>query len=318
MEGGADVGGRIVVAGVASLAVHLEVMGFPVEYEPVASPGWVSAGLGGAGAQIAAILGRLGDAVELCSVVGPDPTGALVRAQLDAHGLDGPGVVEGPGSSQSVVLVAPNGQRMVYPHLSVINTVRYPEDRFAQALAGADLAVLTNTDFVRTLLPVAVLRGVPIAVDVNVIADINDDYYQPWLEVADIIFSSAERLPCPAPQWIAGVLTRYPGAAIAAVGCGERGSVLGLRDGRLVSAAAVTPLGVCNTSSAGDSLFAAFLHSWLATGNPVEALGDAVLFAGWRIGHREPTSVLLTEAELARLRSRHPVRISLGWWNQGE
>jgi sugar/nucleoside kinase (ribokinase family) len=309
-------GNRIVVAGVASLAVHLAIDEFPVRYAPVATPAWLETGPGGAGAQIAAILRGLGDTVSLCSVVGTDTAGELVRAQLRSAGLDGPGVIEGPGSSQTVVLVAPDGKRMVYPHLSVVNAVRYPEPTFVSALAGADLAVLTNTDFVRSLLPAAVLRGVPIAVDVNVIADINEEYYQPWLEVADVIFCSAERLPCPAPQWIARVLTRFPGAAIAAVGCGARGSVLGLRDGRLVTVDAVAPLGVRNTSSAGDSLFAAFLHGWVSTGNPVEALGDAVVFAGWRIGHRQPTSVFLTEPELARLRLRHPVRVSLGWWDQ--
>jgi sugar/nucleoside kinase (ribokinase family) len=309
-------GSRIVVAGVASLAIHLAVDGFPVRYAPVRTPAWLETGPGGAGAQIATILRGLGDDVRLCSVVGTDGAGALVREQLRSAGLDGPGVVEGPASSQTVVLVAPDGRRMVYPHLAVVNAVRYPESRFAEALAGADLAVLTNTDFVRALLPAAVLRGVPVAVDVNVIADINEAYYQPWLDVADIIFCSDERLPCPAPQWIAKVLTRFPGAAMAAVGRGPRGSMLGLRDGRLVTAEAVAPLGVRNTSSAGDSLFAAFLHGWLATGNPVDALGDAVVFAGWRIGHRQPTSVRLTEPDLARLRLRHPVRISLGWWDQ--
>ncbi|MDG4796290.1 carbohydrate kinase family protein [Micromonospora sp. WMMD1082] len=301
----------------ASLAVHLAVDGFPVRYAPVSTPAWIDAGLGGAGAQIAAILRHLGDDVDLCSIVGTDGAGELVRAQLRAVGLDGPGVIEGTGSSQTVVLVAPDGKRMVYPHLAVVNAVGYPESRFAQALAGADLAVLTNAGFVRELLPAAVLKGVPVAVDVNVIADINEVYHQPWLDVADIIFCSGERLPCPAPTWIAQVLTRHPGAAMAAVGCGPRGSVLGLRDGRLVTAAAVAPLGVRNTSSAGDSLFAAFLHSWLATGNPVEALSDAVVFAGWRVGHRQPTSVLLSGRELAQLRLRHPVRISVGWWDQG-
>lgn len=310
-------GSRIVVAGVASLAVHLAVDGFPIRYAPVVSPPWMDTGPGGAGAQIAAILRALGDDISLCTVVGTDLVGSLVRTQLHAAGLDGPGVIEGPESSQTVVLVAPDGRRMVYPHLTVVNAVRYPEDRFVQALAGADLAVLTNTDFVRTLLPAAVLRGVPIAVDVNVIADINEAYYQPWLDVADVIFCSHERLPCPPRRWIAQVLTRFPGAAMAAVGCGGRGSVLGLRDGRLVSIDSVAPLGVRNTSSAGDSLFAAFLHGWLATGNPVEALSDAVLFAGWRIGHRQPTSVLLGEQDLARLRLRHPVRVSLGWWDKG-
>jgi sugar/nucleoside kinase (ribokinase family) len=309
------VGNKIVVAGVASLAVQLAVEEFPVRYAPVCCPVWLESGAGGAGAQIAAILNQLGDEVNLCTVVGRDAAGRLVRDELRACGLDGPGVIEGTGSSQTVALVAPDGRRIVYPHLAVVNTVEYPETRFVQAARGADLAVLTNTDFVRKLLPPAVLLGVPIAVDVNVIADINERYYQPWLDVADIIFCSHELLPCPAPEWVSRVLTKYPGAAMAAVGCGPEGSVLGLRDGRLVTVGAVAPLGVRNTSSAGDSLFAAFLHGWLATGFPVEALSDAVVFAGWRIGHRCPSSVLLSEPELAQLRLRHPVRVSLGWWS---
>ena len=309
---------RIVVAGVASLAVHLAVDEFPIRYAPVVAPPWVETGPGGAGAQIGSILHALGHDVRLCTVVGGDPAGDVIRAQLRTAGLDGPGVVDGPESSQAIVLVAANGQRMVYPHLTAVNTVRYPEERFAEALAGADLAVLTNTDFVRSLLPAAVLRGVPIAVDVNVIADIDEPYNQPWLDVADIIFCSHENLPCPAPQWIAQVLTRHPGAALAAVGCGPRGTVLGLRDGRLVTVSAIAPLGVRNTSSAGDSLFAAFLHGWLASGNPVEALGDAVLYAGWRIGHRRPTSVLLSGEDLVQLRLRYPARISIGWWDEGQ
>jgi sugar/nucleoside kinase (ribokinase family) len=311
-------GSKIVVAGVASLAVHLAVEEFPVEYAPVSQPLWVASGTGGTGAQVAAILRGLGDEVTLCTVVGRDAAGTLVRDQLRACDLDGPGVVEGPASSQSVVLVAGDGRRIVYPHLVAINAVEYPQETFTEAVRGADLAVMTNTDFVRALLPGAVLEGVPIAVDVNVIADVNERYYQPWLEVADVIFCSHERLPCPAPRWISKIMGRYPGVAIAAVGCGRDGSVLGLRDGRLVSVTSVAPLGVRNTSSAGDSLFAAFLHGWLATGNPVEALSDAAVFAGWRIGHRNPTSIVLSEPDLARLRMRYPVRVSLGWWDPAQ
>jgi sugar/nucleoside kinase (ribokinase family) len=306
---------RIVVAGVASLAVHLAVERFPVGYTPVGQPRWLSSGAGGAGAQIAAILRALGDEVRLCTVVGRDPVGRLVRRELRAGGLAGPGVVEGPGTSQTVVLVAPDGRRIVYPHLAIVNTVEYPQDRFVDALRGADLAVLTHTDFVQSLLAPAELRGVPIAVDVNVIADLDDGYYQPWLDVADIVFCSHEKLPGPAPQWIARIMSRYPGVAMAAVGCGAAGTVLGLRDGRLVSAGAVAPLGVRNTSSAGDSLFAAFLHGWLATGSPVEALRGAAVFAGWRIGHRNPTAVLVSEAELAGLRLRHRVPVSISRWD---
>jgi sugar/nucleoside kinase (ribokinase family) len=308
--------GRIVVAGVASLAVHLAVDRFPVGYAPVSQPRWLCSGAGGAGAQVAAILRALGDDVRLCTVVGRDPAGRLVRQALRAGGLAGPGVVEGPATSQTVVLVAPDGRRIVYPHLTMVNTVEYPHSRFVEALRDADLAVLTNTEFVRSLLAPAELRGVPIAVDVNVIADLDDGFYQPWLDVADIVFCSHEKLPCPAAQWISGIMARYPGVAMAAVGCGAGGTRLGLRDGRLISATAVAPLGVRNTSSAGDSLFAAFLHGWLATGNPVEALSGAVVLAGWRIGHRDPTRVLLSEPELAGLRLRHPVRVTISRWDQ--
>lgn len=308
--------GRIVVAGVASLAVHLAVEDFPVGYQPVSQPRWLSSGAGGAGAHIAAILRGLGDEVRLCTVVGRDPAGQLVRRQLHSGGLAGPGLCDGPGTSHTVVLVAPDGRRIVYPHLSVVNAVEYPQEKFVDALRGADLAVLTNTEFVRPLLAAASLHGVPIAVDVNVIADLDDGFYQPWLDVADIIFCSHENLPCPPPMWIARIMARYPGVAIAAVGCGANGTVLGLRDGRLASARAVAPIGVRNTSSAGDSLFAAFLHGWLATGSPVEALSGAVLYAGWRIGHRNPSDVVLSEAELAGLRLRHPVRVSVGRWDE--
>jgi acarbose 7IV-phosphotransferase len=307
---------RIVVAGVASLAVHLAVNEFPVEYQPVRQPRWLYSGVGGAGAQIAAILHALGDEVRLCTVVGTDPVGRLVRKELRDGGLYGPGVVTGPGTSQTVVLVAPDGRRIVYPYLAAVNPIEYPHGRFVDALRGADLAILTNTEFVRGLLAPAALRGVPIAVDVNVIADLGDSFYQPWLDVADIVFCSHENLPLSAAEWTAQMMTKYAGIAMAAVSCGADGVVLGLRDGRLVSAEAVAPLGVRNTSSAGDSLFAAFLHGWLATGDPVEALRTAVVFAGWRIGHRNPIAVLLSDDELAGLRLRHAVRVHVSRWDE--
>ncbi|MEV0082986.1 carbohydrate kinase family protein [Saccharopolyspora sp. NPDC050642] len=308
---------KIVVAGVASLAINVGVQDpTRITKEGPWYPRWLESGVGGAGGHISTILSGLGDDVSLCTVVGGDRTGALIRRELDDRNLNGPEVVEGASSALAVVLVAPSGDRVVYSHMTSIAAVQYPVETFQEAVRGADLAVLTSIDFTRPLLPAAVLQGVPIAVDVNVIADIDDDRYGPWLEVADIVFCSHERLPCPAEEWIAQVFRRYPGCLLTAVSRGGRGCLLGLRDGRLVQADAVAPLGVCNTSSAGDSLFASFLHSWLATGNPVEALSDAVVYAGWRIGHRFPSGVLLGEADLANLRSRNPVRVKLSRWDR--
>lgn len=310
---------KIVVAGVTSLAINVGVPDLPlISREGPWRPRWLEAGVGGAGGHVASILAGLGDDVTLCTVVGQDEPGALIRQHLHDRGLDGPTVADTTTSALAVALVAPDGARVVFSHMSSIAAVQYPAERFVDAVRDADLAVLTSTEFSRPLLPLAVLRGVPIAVDVNIIADVNEDYYGPWLEVADIVFCSHERLPCPPRQWITRIFERYPGCLLAAVGCGAQGCLLGLRDGRLVQVDPVAPLGVYNTSSAGDSLFASFLHGWLASGSPVEALSDGVLYAGWRIGHRFPSGVILDEADLAGLRARNPVRVRLDRWDRDQ
>ncbi|MGI5286133.1 hypothetical protein ACQEVF_22735 [Nonomuraea polychroma] len=60
---------------------------------------------------------------------------------------------------------------------------------------------------------------------------------------------------------VAKIFHRYPGCAVAAVGLGERGCLMGLADGALVEVATVAPRGVVSTAGAGDALFASFLHS---------------------------------------------------------
>jgi sugar/nucleoside kinase (ribokinase family) len=308
---------KIVVAGVASLSMAVPVDGFPIEYTPLRLPAWMRSGVGGAGRHVARALGALGDEVTLCTVVGDDPAGAVIREDLRADGLLGPTVVSGPASSLNVALVGPDGRRIAQPFLAAVDAVRYPPEAFLSAMDGADLAVLTNTCFVRTLLPYARDLGVPVAVDVHVISDIDDTHNRPWLDIADVVFCSHERLPGTAVDWIGQVFERYPGCAIAAVGCGGQGCVAGLRDGTLVTVGAVAPRGVVSTVGAGDALFASFLHGWLATGNPVDALESAVLYAGWKVGDSAPYSVTLTEAQLSELRRAWPVRATVGRWDAG-
>jgi sugar/nucleoside kinase (ribokinase family) len=305
---------KIVVAGVTSLYMSVPVDQFPVRYQPSRSPGWLRAGAAGAGCHIAKILRALGDEVNLCTVIGQDPPGTLIRAELAAGGLLGPGAVEAQASSLGVVLVAPDGRRMGHPYLTMVNSVEYPADVFRQSLLGADLAILTNSRFARPLLRYACQQGVPIAVDVHLIADIEDSYNRPWLEVADVVFCSDERLPCPPAEWVRRVFERYPGCTIAGIGCADAGCVLGLRDGRLIAVPAASPRGVVSTAGAGDTLFASFLHGWLATGNPVRAVERAVLYAGWAIGDSFPCAATLTGDQIDILEGVCAVRAVVGRW----
>lgn len=307
----------IVVAGVTSLYMAMPVAGFPLQYESQRFPDWMRAEVSGAACHIADTLRALGDDVRLCTPVGEDLAGEAIKASLRDRELWGPGVVPVPRSSLGVVLVAPKGRRSGHPYVAALNAVHYPVDVFRRLAHGADLAVLTNVAFVRPLLGPAREQGLPIAVDVHLISDVDDAYNRPWLEVADIVFCSHERLPCRPREWMAKIFSRYPGCAIAAVGLGRRGCVMGLADGTLVEVAAEAPRGVRSTSGAGDALFASFVHGWLATGNAVTAMEDAVLHAGWKVGDTFPGSVSLTAAELARLRESRPAGTVVGRWDTG-
>ena len=115
---------------------------------------------------------------------------------------------------------------------------------------------------------------------------------------------------------MARIFARYPGCEVVGIGRGAEGALLGLRSGMLIRAAALAPCGVVNTSGAGDTLFASFLHGWLATGNPVGALQAAVLHAGWKVGAPMPGSASLTEPELTKLSQAHAVRMAVGRWGE--
>lgn len=306
---------RVVVVGVASLYLATGVSGeFPLEYEPVAEPDWMRCGVTGSGAHVAKVLSALGDEVRLCTLAGSDPAGLAVRADLRANGLLGPGVVDAGATWLGVVLVAPDGRRMGLPYLASASAVGYPAETFCRLAAGADLAVLSSARFCRPLLRHAAELPVPVAVDVHLISDIDDSRSRPWLEVADILFCSHERLPCPPQEWVARVFDRYPGCQVVGIGRGPDGAVLGLRDGTLIHTGAVTPRGVVSTAGAGDALFASFLHGWLATGNPVDALQTAVLHAGWKVGDPMPGTVSLSAGELARLSESYQARSTVGRW----
>ena len=305
---------RIVVVGVASLYIAAGVSEFPVEHAPDQAPDWMRAGVVGAGAHIAKVLSALGDDVRLCTLAGTDPAGLAIRADLRASGLLGPGVVDAGATSLGVVLVAPDGSRLGLPYLAAVNAVGYPAETFYRFAEGADLAVLTNARFVRPLIQGAERAAVRIATDVHLIAAADDAYNRPWLEAADIVFCSHEQLPCAPEKWIEHMFERYSGCAVVGIGRGANGAMLGLRDGTLVRAPAVAPRGVVSTAGAGDALFASFLHGWLATSNPVNALRRAVLHAGWKVGDTMPGALSLTEEELARLAGTQQMRVSVGRW----
>lgn len=65
---------------------------------------------------------------------------------------------------------------------------------------------------------------------------------------------------------------------------GAEGCLLAVADREPRTVAARAPFGVIDTTGAGDALFAGFLHTWLRTSDPDQAIVTAVLAAGWAVG----------------------------------
>lgn len=304
---------HIVTVGVTRLSMIMPVEQFPVDFSAYQQTPWMRCAVVGGAYNVASAVSHLGDTPRLCTTVGSDDAGQVIRGTLKRAGLEGRGVVTVPESAKTVILVEPDGQ--VARSGWTGGPTNYPMERFIEQASGADLVVIASNPFGKPFLKVAKdLLRLPIATDLHACRDCDGLSRQPWLECADVIFRSHEGLTCSPQEWVADVFRRYPGCCIAVVGRGGQGCVMGLRDGRFVEISAVTPRPVCSTDGAGDALLAAFLHGWLASGEPVEALESAVVFAGWKVGASSAADGFLNESELAALRRVCPVRTRVGTW----
>ena len=294
---------QVLVSGLINLETTLRVDRFPLDYFPVTYPFFgVRSTIAGVGYNIAKALTALGDTPALVSLTGRDPVGELVRRQLAADGIGADYVLaEVEQTAQSVILYDPTGRRQIHTDLKDIQERSYPSDRFVQALATCEIAVLCNINFSRPFLQGVRGLGKLVATDVHAIASLTDPYNADFMAAADILFMSDERLPAPPEEWVAEVLAKYHNA-IVVIGLGAQGALLAVNDGGFVGRVpAAHPRPVVNTIGAGDALFSAFLHFYLKERDPHTALRKAVIFAGCKIGATGAAEGFLDESGVEQL-----------------
>lgn len=294
---------RVLVSGLINIETTLKVEGFPVTYAPARYPFFgVQSSVSGVGYNLARAFTRLGDTVRFLSLIGQDIAAQQVQAALQADGIPGDDVLAClERTAQSVILYDGDGKRAIFTDLKDVQEQIYPPERFRAALAGCDLAVLCNINFSRPMLALAQQAGVPIATDVHAIASLEDDYNRDFMQAAEILFMSDERLPIPPEAWARAVLARFK-AEVVVIGLGEKGALLATRrDGLLTRLPAVRTRAVVSTIGAGDALFSAFLHTYLRTRDPLLSLRKAMVYASYKIGAASAADGLLDAAGLEAL-----------------
>lgn len=301
---------RFLVSGLINLETTLRVAAFPLAYNAQNFPFFgVNTSVSGVGYNLAKALTVLGNPVNFLSLVGRDPAAGLVRQALAQDsipaGLVLPALAETP---QSVILYDPSGRRQNHTDLKDIQEHAYPPETFQPALASCDLAILCNINFSRPFLQAARQGGKRVATDVHALASLDDDYNRDFLSAASILFLSHENLPGAPEDFARRLLARFH-PEVLVIGLGSQGALLAF-EGQLQRIPAVQTRPVVNTIGAGDALFSSFLHAYLRSRDPYDALRRAALFASWKIGVRSASQGFLTQPEWDALCTNKPAEMA--------
>jgi ribokinase len=262
----------------------------------------VNSTVSGVGFNVARAMATLGDPVSLLSMVGQDLAGQVIQATMKAARMPASFVLSQlEQTPQSVILYDAEGRRQIHVDLKNIQEQSYPVEVFNQAIHDCSLAVLCNINFSRPFLKIARQNGIWVASDVHALESLSEPYNQDFLEAADILFMSDERLPCSPEEWVRQVQDRFK-AEIIVIGLGAQGALLAVRSDHFIErqpSVVVRP--VVNTIGAGDALFSCFLHFYLKNRDPFEAIRNAVYFAAYKIGTKGAAEGFLSEGELESL-----------------
>jgi 5-dehydro-2-deoxygluconokinase len=301
----------VLVVGRACVDLYADEVGIPLSQADR-----FSAFLGGSPANVAAGLARLGATVRFATRVGADSTGAFVRRQLEAFGIDVEFVREDPEVQTSVVIGAfqpPEGADMVFYRDRAADLALAPSDLSIGLVRDAAVLVTTGTGLSAEPSRSATLAALATAAGGDTLRAFIIDHRPPaWrgttrasiarryraaLQDSDVAIGNAEEilLASELDDWRAGA------RAIAALGpstvvvtLGSRGAAV-LSDGRLSHVGAI-PASPVNVVGAGDAFAASFLYGLLSGHDAVASvrLGTA---AGAIVAERLGCSAAMPTAD---------------------
>lgn len=284
------------VCGLANLETTVPIDGFPLDVRPRGFVYGAESHVAGVACNVAAGLAALGTPVRLTALAGTDAVGRLVRAELAAiPGLE-LSYVDLPRSPQTVVLLAPDGGRVVLSDVAGAPTTRLPDG--VPDLAGCSAFVPIAVAATEPALARAAELGVRVCVDVAGMADVDEPRKAPFCAAAEVLAMSDSAIPCGPEEWLRRLGDRY-GTPVIVLGMGARGALLARDAGRRLDHVPAVPGPVRSTVGAGDALWACFLDGYLRGADPLWCLRRAVVFAGHKVATVGGTQGLLSAAELA-------------------
>lgn len=252
--------------------------------------------LGGTSAGKALGLARLGVDVTLRTVLGDDDAGtrvreALVHPRLDLRAATSPGPTE-----RHLNLMADDGGRLSI-YLDTPGDPGPAPAPVTDALTRAAVAVLDLADHSRELIPLARARGIPVWSDVHDY-DGRSTFHQQFVDAADVLLVSVDRLPDPRAFLTACVAA---GRRWAVCTRGARGAVALGRDEGWLEVPAVPVPDVIDTNGAGDAFAAGMLLGHLEGRPLAQCLRLGTAAGAMAVTSAELVSPAMTAGAIHRL-----------------
>ena len=296
---------KFLVAGVTQIETIVRVDKIPVSYAPLSSvQDSIYTAMGGDAYNESLALKWLGDDVTFMSIVGRNQDLGLInppdrRITLSTDYII-PQMQETP---TEVVLYDKERKQQIFEDIKDLRENVYDMNVVTPIAGACDMMVLANANFCRPFAKTAAELGKPIAVNIRSYKPEKEKYNTDFLEPAKVLYFSDDTLSEDPYDFIDRMASTY-GTEIIILGQGSEGLILFDKTKDIKAHyKTVKTNEVVNTIGAGNALFACFLHFYMETGDSVNAIKNALLFASYKIGYMGTSNGFMTVDQLEQWRN---------------
>ena len=279
---------RFLVAGVTQIETIVRVDKIPVSFAPLTSEiDTIFTGMGGDAYNESLALAWLGDDVTFMSIVGRNQDLGLINPPDRKITLSTEYIIPQMNATPTaVVLYDKNRKQQIFEDIKDLRDNVYDMSMVAPIADACDMMVLANANFCRPFAKAAKQFDKPIAVNIR--------SYK----------AEKEKYNTEDPYDFIDRIANTYGTEIIILGQGSEGLILFDKSKNLrAHYNTVKTNEVVNTIGAGNALFACFLHYYMETGDSVNAIKNALLFASYKIGYMGTSNGFMTTDQLDQWRN---------------
>ena len=296
---------KFLVAGVTQIETIVRVDNIPVSYAPLTSANdSIFTAVGGDAYNESLALKWLGDEVTFMSIVGRNQDLGIINPPDRKITLSTEYIIpQMKETPTEVVLYDKDRKQQIFEDIKDLRENVYDMSMVTPIAESCDMMVLANANFCRPFAKAAVEHKKPIAVNIRSYNPEKEKYNTDFLEPAKVLYFSDDTLHEDPYAFIDRMAATY-GTEIIILGQGSEGLILfdKTKDVR-VHYKTVKTNEVVNTIGAGNALFACFLHYYMETGDSVNAIKNALLFASYKIGYMGTSNGFMTTDQLDQWRN---------------